>query len=41
MPPEVAAKVARQFERPGYHETKGEWKAVLRMLDRIDPSHQQ
>jgi len=40
MPPEVAAKVARQFERPGYHETKGERK-VLRMLDRIDPSYQQ
>ena len=29
-----------QFERPGYHETKGERK-VLRMLDRIDPSYQQ
>lgn len=40
MPPkEVAEKVARQFERPGYQEKKGEWRALLRMLDRTDPSY--
>jgi len=36
---EIAEKVARQFERPGYQENKGEWRALLRMLDRIDPSY--
>ena len=42
MPPqEVAAKVARQFERPGYQEKKGEWRALLRMLDRTQPSYKQ
>ncbi len=39
QPPEVAAKVARQFSRPGYQETKGEWRALLRMLDKTDPSY--
>ena len=40
-PPEVAEKVARQFERPGYQEKKGEWRALLRMLDRTQPSYKQ
>jgi ribulose-5-phosphate 4-epimerase/fuculose-1-phosphate aldolase len=38
-PPEIAARVARQFSRPGYQETKGEWRALLRMLDKTDPSY--
>lgn len=38
-PKEVAEKVARQFERPGYQENKGEWRALLRMLDKTDPSY--
>jgi ribulose-5-phosphate 4-epimerase/fuculose-1-phosphate aldolase len=42
MPPaEIAEKVARQFERPGYQERKGEWRALLRMLDRTEPSYKQ
>jgi len=42
MPPqEIAEKVARQFERPGYQEKKGEWRALLRMLDRQQPSYKQ
>jgi len=36
---DIAEKVARQFERPGYQENKGEWRALLRMLDRMDPSY--
>jgi len=36
---ETAAKVARQFSRPGYQENKGEWRAMLRMLDKTDPSY--
>jgi ribulose-5-phosphate 4-epimerase/fuculose-1-phosphate aldolase len=39
LPPEIAQKVARQFERPGYQEKKGEWRALLRMLDKMDPSY--
>ena len=39
LPPEIAQKVARQFERPGYQEKKGEWRAHLRMLDKMDPSY--
>ena len=38
-PPEIAANVARQFSRPGYQENKGEWRALLRMLDKTDPSY--
>ena len=38
-PPEIAARVARQFSRPGYQESKGEWRALLRMLDKTDPSY--
>lgn len=41
LPPEIAENVARQFERPGYQETKGEWRALLRMLDRADASYRQ
>jgi ribulose-5-phosphate 4-epimerase/fuculose-1-phosphate aldolase len=41
LPPEIAENVARQFERPGYQETKGEWRALLRMLDRTDASYRQ
>jgi ribulose-5-phosphate 4-epimerase/fuculose-1-phosphate aldolase len=40
QPPETAAKVARQFSRPGYQENKGEWRALLRMLDKADPTYQ-
>jgi ribulose-5-phosphate 4-epimerase/fuculose-1-phosphate aldolase len=36
---EVAQKVANSFARPGYQEKKGEWRALLRMLDRVDPSY--
>ena len=35
----VAEKVAAQFERPGYQEKKGEWRALLRTLDKTDPSY--
>jgi ribulose-5-phosphate 4-epimerase/fuculose-1-phosphate aldolase len=38
-PPEVAQKVARQFVRPGRTAPVTSWAAVLRMLDRIDPSY--
>ncbi len=37
--PEIAQKVAQQFERPGYQEKKGEWRALLRILDKTDPSY--
>ena len=36
---EIAAKVAAQFNRPGYQEKKGEWRALLRMLDKTDSSY--
>ena len=36
---EVAQKVANSFARPGYQEKKGEWRALLRMIDRADPSY--
>ena len=36
---EIAQKVATQFNRPGYQEKKGEWRALLRMLDKTDPSY--
>lgn len=40
IPPKaVAEKVAQQFNRPGYQEKKGEWRALLRMLDKTDPSY--
>jgi ribulose-5-phosphate 4-epimerase/fuculose-1-phosphate aldolase len=38
-PPDVAAKVARQFTRPGRTAPANAWAALLRMLDRTDPSY--
>jgi len=35
----VAESVARSFDRPGYQERKGEWRALIRMLDKTDPSY--
>ena len=36
---EIAESVARSFERPGYQERKGEWRALIRMLDKTEPSY--
>jgi ribulose-5-phosphate 4-epimerase/fuculose-1-phosphate aldolase len=36
---EVAQKVADSFARPGYQEKKGEWRALIRMLEKMDPSY--
>ena len=38
-PPEVADKVARQFKGLPYKAQKTEWQALLRMLDKTDPSY--
>jgi ribulose-5-phosphate 4-epimerase/fuculose-1-phosphate aldolase len=38
-PPAVAAKVAQQFARPGRTAPANAWAALLRMLDRSDPSY--
>jgi ribulose-5-phosphate 4-epimerase/fuculose-1-phosphate aldolase len=38
-PPAVAEKVACQFKTLPYKAKKTEWKAHLRMLDKIDPSY--
>lgn len=38
-PPEVAARVAQQFKGLPYKAKKTEWKALLRMLDRTDPTY--
>ena len=38
---EVAEKVALQFERPERISRIKHWPAMLRMLDRIDPSYKQ
>jgi ribulose-5-phosphate 4-epimerase/fuculose-1-phosphate aldolase len=35
----VARKVARQFARPGRSAPGNAWSALLRLLDRIDPSY--
>lgn len=35
----VARKVARQFSRPGRVGTRNAWAALLRLLDRTDPSY--
>ena len=40
-PPEVAAKVAAQFARPGRQAPANAWSALLRMLDKRDPSYRQ
>ena len=37
--PAVARKVARQFARPGRTAPDNAWAALLRLLDRIDPSY--
>jgi len=37
--PAVARKVARQFARPGRTAPGSAWTALLRLLDRIDPSY--
>jgi ribulose-5-phosphate 4-epimerase/fuculose-1-phosphate aldolase len=37
--PEVADRVARAFLRPGRTAPEKDWPALLRMLDRIDPSY--
>lgn len=39
VPPEVADKVARQFKSLPYKAKKTEWKALLRMLDKMDASY--
>ncbi len=36
--PAVAAKVAAQFARPGRTAPRNAWTALLRMLDKVDPS---
>jgi hypothetical protein len=38
-PPAVAEKTARQFRGLPYKAKKTEWKALLRMLDKTDPSY--
>jgi ribulose-5-phosphate 4-epimerase/fuculose-1-phosphate aldolase len=35
----VARKVARQFARPGRTAPENAWSALLRLVDRIDPSY--
>jgi len=35
----VARKVARQFARPGRSSPGKAWSALLRLLDRVDPSY--
>lgn len=37
--PAVARKVARQFARPGRSAPGNAWSALLRLLDRTDPSY--
>lgn len=37
--PEVAARVAQQFRTLPYKAKKTEWKALLRMLERTDPTY--
>jgi hypothetical protein len=37
--PEVAAKTAAQFKALPYKPKRPEWKALLRMLDRTEPSY--
>jgi ribulose-5-phosphate 4-epimerase/fuculose-1-phosphate aldolase len=40
-PPEVAARVAAQFARPGRTAPRNAWNALLRMLDKVDPSYRE
>jgi hypothetical protein len=37
--PAVAAKTAEQFRALPYKPKRPEWKALLRMLDKMDPSY--
>lgn len=39
--PEIAEKVAVVLDRPGRSATETDWPALLRMLDRMDPSFRQ
>ena len=39
--PDVARKVAAQFSRPGRQAPANAWSALLRMLDRDDPSYRE
>jgi ribulose-5-phosphate 4-epimerase/fuculose-1-phosphate aldolase len=39
--PAVALKVAAQFARPGRQAPANAWKALLRLLDRRDPSYRE
>lgn len=39
--PEIAAKVAEQFRNLPYKAKKTEWKALIRMLDRTEPSYKE
>jgi ribulose-5-phosphate 4-epimerase/fuculose-1-phosphate aldolase len=38
-PRPVQERVARQFDRPNRDATQRDWPAMLRMLDKIDPSY--
>jgi ribulose-5-phosphate 4-epimerase/fuculose-1-phosphate aldolase len=40
-PEEVIEKTARQFERPNRPPTERDWPALIRLLDRLDPSYRQ
>jgi ribulose-5-phosphate 4-epimerase/fuculose-1-phosphate aldolase len=40
-PPEVCAKVARQYEEDDEPAGTREWRALLRQLDRTDPSYRE
>ena len=39
--PEVAEHVAKQFERPDRPAAQRDWPALLRLLDRVDPSYKE
>jgi len=39
--PDVAEKTASQFRALPYKPKRPEWKALLRMLDKMDPSYKQ
>jgi len=40
-PPEVAEKVAQQFARPVRRSREKDWPALIRLLDRTDPSYRE
>ena len=37
-PPDVCENAARQYEKYALEGTETEWRALLRMADRLDPS---